>query len=40
MVRKAFENVPSHTNLIDKSVRVFEGEDALYSDEDMEEEEQ
>lgn len=39
MVRKAFENVPSHTNLIDKSVRVFEGEDAIYPEEDDEGEE-
>ncbi len=27
----------SHTNLINKSVRVYEGEDALYQDDDEDE---
>ncbi len=40
MVRGAFENIASHTNLTNKSVRVIEGEDALYPDDDEDDEDQ
>lgn len=38
MVLGAFYKQASHTNLRNKSVRVRKGEDALYSDEDDEDE--
>lgn len=38
MVLGAFYKQASHTNLRNKSVRVFNGEDALYPEEDEDDE--
>ena len=40
MVWEAFCRLPAHTNLKIESVRVFLGEDALYPDEDEDDDEE